>query len=405
MLFLLFTIFYFNKVGRVTQALVFCFMIVNPLLLHLGNMISSDGLFLALSMTWFALLLWIIYKPSNKIIGWHAIVLFVAFIVRYNALIYPFIALAAFGLSKLPLRKKVAGLGLGLLLIGCFVVISMFQYKKLTGYWQFSSFSGWLLANNAMYAYRAVDSADREPIPLKFRAIDKMVREFNELHLDLRAYGDAAPYMWRPNFPLLQYRYSLFHNETSPTDFKTWAIMGPFYKSYGSYIIKKYPLHFLRYYVLPNSLKYLHPPVEFLGYYNTGISTVPESVMKWFGYTNNAVTTRIKDGRASILAPYPYLVSITNLILFLMLLSYLFLKGWQYNPSFNKIILLAGFVWLINAGFTILTCPAAIRFQAFPTMLSIIFSLLLIDWMTRVTQQIKIQDQQQKSDAEFLTVS
>src|SRR5206468_65992 len=106
MFFLLFTIFYFYKAAKVTQAVLFCIMIFNPLLLHLGNLVSSDGLFLALSMTWFALLLWIIYNPSNKIICWHAIMVFAAFTVRYNALLYPFISLLAFWLSTLSLRKK-----------------------------------------------------------------------------------------------------------------------------------------------------------------------------------------------------------------------------------------------------------------------------------------------------------
>lgn len=400
-IFLLFTIFYFYKAGQVIQRILLCIVVLNPLLLHLGNMVSSDGLFLALSMTWFALLLWTIYKPSTKIICWHAIVLFAAFTVRYNALIYPLIAILAFWLSNLSLRKKLLGLGSGLLLLSWFVSISMIQYKKLTGYWQFSSFSGWILANNAMYAYRKVENTEREPIPMKFRAIDSMVREFNEMHPDLRSYGDAAPYMWRPNFPLLQYRYSLFNNETSPTDFTTWAYMGPFYSSYGMYIIKTYPIHFLRYFVLPNSLKYLHPPVEFLGYYNTGTSTVPESVAKWFGYTNNQVKTRIKDGRASILAPYPYLVSIINLIMLLMLLSYIVLKGWQYSPSFNKSILLACFAWVVNALFTIFTSPAALRFQVFPALLCVTFSLLLIDWVALLMQHMKREDQQQKSDGEY----
>ena len=181
-LFLLFTLFYIYKVGRVTQVILLCFMTFNPLSLHLGNLVSSDGLFLALSMAWFALLLWIIYKPSNKIICWHAIVLFIAFTVRYNALIYPFIAGVAFGLSKLSIPKKIFGSGLGLLLISWFVVLSMFQYKKLTGYWQFSPFSGWQLANNALYIYREVNSPDRKAVPMEFRALDNMVCNFHDKH-------------------------------------------------------------------------------------------------------------------------------------------------------------------------------------------------------------------------------
>jgi hypothetical protein len=405
-IYFLFTIFYFYKVGSVTQAVLFCFMIFNPLCLHLGNMVSSDGLFLALSITWFALLLWIIFKPSNKIICWHAIVLFAAFTVRYNALIYPLIALLAFGLSKLPIRKKVFGLGFGLLLIGWFVGLSMFQYKKLTGYWQFSPFSGWQWANNAMFAYREVASVNRKPVPLKFRALDNMVRNFHDKHPNLQLPEAGSPYMWTEWFPLMRYQDSLFKaKDPSATELKKWASMGPFYSSYGLYIIKKYPIYFLRYFVWPNTRKYFAPPLEFLEYYNTGQSTVQESATQWFGYTNNQVKTRMKSRKVWILQYYPFLVSITNIILLLGLLSYILLQGWQYNTAFIKSILLAGFVWIANAGFTIFLASAALRFQSFPALLNETFSLLLIDWIAQLIQRMKLQNQQQKTDSGYTVVS
>jgi hypothetical protein len=400
-LFLLFTIFYFYKTGRITQTILLCFMVFNPLFLHLSNMVSSDGLFLALSMIWFALLLWIIFRPSNKIIYWHAIVLFAAFTVRYNALIYPFIAMLAFWLSKLSLRKKITGLGLGLLLFGWFVVLTLFQYKKLTGYWQYSPFSGWQLANNAMGIYREVDSADREPVPLKFRTLDNMVRKYYDTdHVPIEA--ASTVFMWEPKLPLMRYNNSLFNaKDISEPKFKEWASMGPFYSSYGLYIIKKYPVHYLHYFVWPNSLNYLAPPVEYLGYYNGGYATVPESAVKWFGYTSNQVKTRMKSGKVWILHYYPFVVSISNLIMLLGLLSYLLLKGWQYNTSFNKSILLAGFVWILNAAFTIFVASVALRFQVFPALLCATFSLLLIDWMALLMQRMKGQSQQQKPDKAY----
>jgi hypothetical protein len=394
-LFFLFTLFYFYRAGKVTQSIMLCFMVLNPLFLHLANMVSSDGLFLALSMTWFALLLWIIHQPSYKIICWHAIVLFAAFTVRYNALIYPFIAILAFWLSKLSLVKKGIGLGLGMLLCGWLMALTVFQYKKLTGYWQYSPFSGWQLANNAMGIYREVDSVDREPVPLKFRTLDNIVRRYYDTdHVPIEA--ASTVFMWEPKLPLMRYTNNLFNvKDTSEPKFKEWASMGPFYRSYGLLIIKKYPVHFIRYFVGPNTLNYLFPPVEYLGYYNGGYITVPESTVKWFGYTNNEVTTRMKSGKVWVLQYYPFLISITNLIMLLGLLSYLLLKGWQYNTSFNKSILLAGFVWISNASFTIFAAYVALRFQAFPALLSATFSVLLIDWMARLIQHMKRQTQQQ----------
>jgi hypothetical protein len=394
-LFFLFSLFYFYRVGRATQNILLCFMVVNPLFLHMGNMVSSDGLFLALSTTWFALLLWIMYKPSNKIIFWHALVLFAAFTVRYNALIYPFIALLAFGLSTLPLRKKVLGLGLALLLIGWFVGLSMFQYKKLTGHYQFSPFSGWQLANNGMYAYRKVDSAAREPVPLKFQALDKMNRRMYDRYPYLPVGEAGTYYMWAPSLPLMVYKENLFAKDTTTNEFKKWASMGPLYSSYGLFLIKKYPMHYLRYFAAPNSLNYFFPPVEFLGKYNGYKTTVLESAVKWFGYKNDEVRTRMKSGTVWILQYYPFLVSITNFMLFLMFLAYLLLKGWQNNRTFNKIIFLAGFMWLANAAFTILSAPVALRFQAFPILISVTFSVLLIDWMGRLMQHMKLQNQKQ----------
>jgi hypothetical protein len=394
MLFLLFTIFYFYSAGRITQTMLVCFMVFNPLFLQLANMVSSDGLFLALSMTWFSLLLWLIYNPSNKIICWHALVLFVAFTVRYNALIYPFISAVAFWLSQLPLRKKIIGLAGSLLLIGWFIGLSMFQYKKLTGYWQYSPFSGWQLANNALYAYREVDRLDREPVPFQFRELDNMIRNFYDSTPNLSAGQVGTQYMWLSRFPLMQYLDSTFKAKKSPvTNFEKWASLGPFYSKYGLYLIKKYPAHFIRHFVWPNFLTYIAPPVEFLGNYNAGKTTVPESVIKWFGYKNNQATTRMKSSEVRILQYYPFLISITNLTILVVLLTYTLLKGWQYNASFNKSILIAGFTWISNAGFTIFASSAALRFQAFPALINITFLLLLIECMVGLIRILRVQNQ------------
>lgn len=289
---------------------------------------------------------------------------------------------------------------MGLLLIGWFVCLSIFQYKKLTGYWQYSPFSGWQLANNALYTYREVDSANRKPVSPNFRALDNMVRKFYDTNPNLFVGEANAAYMWMPALPLMRYRDSLFKKDLSATELKIWASMGPFYSSYGFYIIKKYPMHFLRYFVWPNFRKYLAPPLEYLEYYNYGTTTVQEVAGKWFGYTSNQVKLRMNSSKVWVLQYYPYWVSIINLIMISGLLAYILLKGWQFNTTFHKIILVAGFVWLANAVFTILASSVALRFQAFPILLNTIFSLLLIDWMIQLMQTLKLQSQQ-KPNSEY----
>jgi hypothetical protein len=400
-LFLLFTIFYFYKVGTVVQNVLLCFMVFNPLFFHLGNIVSSDGLFLSLSLVWFSLLLWIIHRPSNKIVIWHALVLFAAFTVRYNALFYPLIALLAFGLSELSLRKKIAGVGLVLLLCGWFIGITTYQFKRLTNYWQFSPFSGWQLANNAMYAYRYVSSADRKPVPKKFKALDNMIRQFfdsthNTNRFPTEKEMASTYYMWVPQMPLTIYQERSFNKDTMATRLKKWASMGPFYKQYGLYVIKQYPSYFIRYFIWPNTQKYYAPPVEFLGAYNSGKDTVLKRAQLWFGYKSASVYSRTESNEVWILNFYPVLSGMINIAMLCCLFFYVLLKGWRQNKVFNNMIMIAGMLWLMNAGFTIFASSAALRYQSFPILITFTFAILLIDWMVSLMRNMKQAESRNK---------
>jgi hypothetical protein len=388
-LFLLFSVFFFYKPQIITQFLLLLFFTFNPLSLHLGNLVSSDCLFVALSLYWFTLLLWIINRPSTRIIIWQTIVLFIAFTVRYNALIYPFIGLVAFGLSKLSMRKKILGVGMGMLLCGLFIFFTSYKYKMLSGHWQYSPFSGWQFANNAMYAYRYVAKSDRKPVPSKYLKLDNMIRDFFDSTRDTKRYPTEAIqastfYMWSPGMPLMKYKNTIFKKDTSSSDMKKWASMGPFYKDYGLHIIKTYPLHFINYFIWPNALKYYAPPVEFMKNYNSGRKDVTEQAKNWFGYKTRNVKTRMKNNKVWVLDFYPIFSGITNVVLLLTTICFISLKGWKINNVFTKGIIMGGTVWILNAAFTISASSAALRFQSFPILINTIFMALLVDWMVRL---------------------
>lgn len=394
-LLLLLTIFYFYKPGQIFQYVLLGFMVFNPLFLHLANLVSSDCLFTALSLIWFALLLWIIHQPTNKIILWHAVILFIAFTMRYNALIYPFIAAMAFRLSSLTWRRKLVGIGAGVLLCGLFVCYTSYKYKKLTGYWQYSPFSGWQLTNNAMYTYRYVNKAQRKSVPKRFKAFDNMVRQYFDSTRDTKKFPVEAQkastvYMWSPGFPMMKYRDSLFKKDSTAQELKKWASMGPFYKAYGLYIIRQYPFEFLMHFIWPNANKYYAPPVEFLQEYNSGKDDVHPMAAAWFGYKNQKVRTRMKDNTVLVLDFYPILSGIINAVMLFMLLFYCSLKGWRTNTLANKGIIMGFIVWLINAGFTIGASSAALRFQSFPILLTTTFVALLLDWLWKVAMSTEL---------------
>ncbi|OQP66626.1 hypothetical protein [Niastella populi] len=396
-LFLLFTLFYFYKLSRVIQIVLLCFMVFNPLFWHLGNLISSDCFFASLSLVWFALLLWLINRPSTRVIVWHAVVLFLAFTVRYNALIYPFISAAVFWLSKLPVRQKVMGIGAGAILCFLFVFYTSYKYKQLTGYWQYSPFSGWQFANNAMYAYRYVDSAERKPVAKKYQVLDNMIREYFDSTRDVKKHPTEAVlagtyYMWSFGMPLYKYREKIFKKDTTAGELKKWASMGPYFKSYGLYIIRKYPSYFVRYFLWPNASKYYAPPVEFLAAFNSGRDSVVPLAKDWFGYKSLKISTRTKanNHEIHILDFYPILSGVINVVMIMALLSFYVLNGFSKNNQIRQAIFLGGSIWLINAGFTIFASSAALRFQSFPILLTTTFTLILIDWIWNMASQKQV---------------
>lgn len=403
-LFFLFTLFFFYKPGKVVQAALLCFMVLNPLFLYLANLVSSDAFFLAVSLIWFTLLLWILHKPSTILIILHALVLYIAFIVRYNALIYPFIAIGAFGLSKLPFYKKILGVAVSTLLCGLFVLYTGNKYKALTGTWQYSPFSGWQIVNNAMYAYRYVDSAERKPVPEKFKTLDNMIRTYFDTTRNVLMHPQemimaSTVYMWDQRLTLYKYRNKFFEKDSSASELKKWSSMGPFYKAYGKYIIKQYPWHYAWYFLWPNANKYYAPPVEFLDAYNSSKDSVKPIAQVWFNYKSRKVSTRMKDFRINMLDFYPILAGVMNVVYLCSILCFILLNGFNRNILFRKCLLLVTTMWLVNAGFTILASSAALRFQSFPIILISTFALLLVDWLCKM-DSVKTEIQNNKSEIE-----
>lgn len=386
----MFTIFYFYKPSKYTQIGLFGFMLFNPIFLYLANYISSDAIFVSLSLIWFNILLWSIYQPTVKLIIWHALVLFMAFTIRYNALFYPLIAGITFLFYRDQLRLKITGLLICAALILCFIRFNERKYEELTGERQFTPFSGWQIANNAMYAYKFVNRKDVKKTPDKFRVIDKMVRDYfdstrnNPKHPEENFIASTV-YMWSPFTPLRTYMRQLMDKDSAKNDneFKYWARVAPLYKEYGTYLIKQYPIAFIQYYLLPNAIKYYAPPIEFLENYNTGIDSVDNSARVWFQYKSRRITTIFKDLKVNVLNFFPMLVGTMNVLFFLGLISFIYLKGYQNNKIFSRALFLVVLLWLVNFAFSVFASPIALRFQLFPVLVMISFSILFIDYLIK----------------------
>ncbi|BAV07683.1 Protoporphyrinogen oxidase [Filimonas lacunae] len=410
-LFLLYTLFYFYPISKFNQRLLSGIMIINPVFFYLSNYVSSDTLFISLSITWFTLLLWNLQKPTTQTILLQALFLFLAFTVRYNALYYPIIAFIAILIAREKLLYKLGGLVLSLLLIGMFITYISNKYYQLTGQRQFSPFSGWQLANNAMYGYRYVDNAHLKPVPEKFKKLDQSVRTYFDTTQNTNKYPwellqASTVYMWNKLSPLQAYMYAQTKDSTSDKYFtgplKQWATVGPLYASYGSFLIKQYPAEFLQHYLYINALKFYTPPVEFLASYNTGQDSVNNIAQSWFNYTSRKVTTRTKDMKVEILNYLPVISGSLNLLFLGTLVAFIVLKGHTHHPFIKKATQLMLLFWLTNFGFSVFASPVALRFQLFPFILNITFLCLYLEYLFKSASKKAIQSLPAQNRQSFL---
>jgi hypothetical protein len=385
-LYFLFTLFYYYRPGKLVQITLLGFFVCNPFFLYLSNYILSDALFIPLSIVWFTLLIRILHRPSPRLLIAQALILFMAFTVRYNALFYPFVGAIALLLSRRHLWMKMASLAGSLALIGLFMLFISGKYHDLSGKREFSPFSGWQIANNAMYAYRYVDNQHVKPAPTRFQPLDKMIRTYFDTTRDVKKHPESmivasTVYMWDPSSPLQKYMNQQFKKDTTASTLKKWATVAPLYAAYGNWLIQTYPEQFVEHYLLPNALKYYAPPVEFLATYNMGVDSVHQIAQTWFHYKNRKVRTLAKDFKVSTLDFFPILVGTLNVVFLISFLSFLILKGFRGIPALSGILLLVAGLWLINFAFSVFASPIALRFQIFPTLIFLSIALLLLEYI------------------------
>ncbi len=124
----------------------------------------------------------------------------------------------AFTLSHQPLWKKIVGVSLGLVFIFPFIIHERNASYKMYGAAQFSSMSGWQLANNALYMYGHIQVDSAQLPNSKTRELDRISKKFySQMPSDFSHYLStyvANFFIRQPNAPLKQY----FEKNYAPED-------------------------------------------------------------------------------------------------------------------------------------------------------------------------------------------
>ena len=372
MLYLFFTVRRYYPFPVRAERWFFVLLVVNPLFLYMANCVSSDALFIALGLAWFAAMIRMIEDPGWGRMGWLLLQLVLLFFVRYTALSCPVVLAVAFFM----VRKRGWGFALTGILAsvvvvgGCVLLVRELNWRQ-AGVRTFTAFSSWQIANNALhiYPYIAVDSLDL-PGP-DCREVDRYVRRYfdtAEERLRLHPLQEATTvYMWNEETPLRRYYRDLQKAEHT-TGLRAWSRVGPALSAYGTYLIRQHPFLYLRYYCMPSAHTFFFPLLDDLSRYNEGRSTVDSVAVKWFDYPSDRVAARYPGVQAMMFEPMRWLFLAFNLLFVAATLLFLFARAWRrfllrVYPAFYRSWILMEVYYIIYAAFSIYAAMTVFRYQ------------------------------------------
>jgi hypothetical protein len=367
-LFLMFTIKYLFPVKKKIVYYLFAFMAVfSPLTLYLSNSVLSDSLFTSLTMLWIATGIWMIYcnEYRGKIISFiiHALLLYFLITVRFTGLVYVAVSLlfVFFSFDRKKIWQPASLIIILLLMVYTFYRNQKSKIFDLVRVNTFSGFSGWQKASNAMNCVPYININ-----PAKIR--DRRVKEFTSfaLQFDTLLIMDSRPsakYMWDNRLPLKAYCFYEAQRTNTPYIYQ-WNYLGAnVYGKFGSYVMKKYPFAFARYYFLPNCRLIFYPKDDqVVKVFRT--DWIPEDLQRsWFGFNSGEKLHSKSRLFEKMFFMIPALRSlIWILLLGCMILVFLKRKEILWQPFQLKLFLLLLAFVLIYYAFSAYAGPFELRY-------------------------------------------
>lgn len=394
-LYFFFSIQYYFKTSPWSRKILFAFLFINPLSFYLCNTINSDAIFAALSILWLTELLWILRRPRIYQLLTQAVLLFLCFTIRNNAYYYPLISIFAFILSDWNWKIKLTGIVLPFLFIIPFIIQTQNAAYKLTGTRQFSLFTGWQLANNALYIYDQIEVDSTELPTPEAKEINRLSIHFFKT-VNPKGYRSfiesfVGNFFIKYSTAPLKIYYSQHFTPNGQIELnRDWGKASADFEPFGKYIILHHPIAYARYFMWPNTWHYFFPPLSHLGLYNYGENKIQKIAQTWFDYPKAEVRSISPILQGEILIIYVAFFMLFNLY-FLWQLGRLLLK--IYMDSFPARLpafwMITAFL-LCNFGFTIFSTVNILRYQVVPMILLISFGGLINDLIaSKSTQKMK----------------
>lgn len=387
-LWLLFTLFFIMQPPHWVKVTLLAFLVVNPLTLYLANLISSDILFTILSLVWLTVLLQMIIRVRPWQLWLQGPLLAYIFLVRYQAVYYPVVMLAALYMANTGIAQKLASAFIAFVLLGIIVLGTKSFNAQRYGSDTFSPQSGWMQANNAMYMYphMQVDEALFQDSSLV--AADRFVRRFIQLKKPVWTPADGPQFMLQ-NGPMWPYMSAVIRKNPGKPVFWYYNRMADDWSRYGNTLVKAYPGAYFRYYLIPNLYTYFFPLQEQFEQYASNKTSMSASAAQWFQLKDNQIAALWPEGAWHMTRFLPLLFFVINI----GLLSALLFIGWQKKYMYidvtsRKCLLLAFLVFSGNAFLLLLAGPIMLRYQAYAITVGFFWWFLLLPYCMLNRQNI-----------------
>lgn len=385
-LYFFFTFLALVNPSRTTVIVIFIFLFFNPLFLYVSNLINSDALFATLSLLWISELIWVMKRPHLIHLVISAVLVFLCFTVRNNAYYYPLVSVVAFLSSKSRRPFKLAGIILPLALIVPFIIRTREIAFRMTESRQFSLFSGWQLANNALYGYQYTNT-DSSNFPPSTRALNRAtIQFFRQPPANFRKLLANLPgnyFIISPLSPLKTYFESHYDLSTDYKIAQSWGKASAVYAEYGKALIKQNPFAYARGFLLLNLKNYLYPPLQNFTVYNTDKSFIASIEQDWFDWRAPDLRVASKTAGRTILFPYPILFLFLH-IYTISLIVQCSLQRSVSSPQLSKSLMALSVTFLLlNFAFTLLATMNILRYQVVPMTILLTTALTLSDALQR----------------------
>lgn len=398
-LYLLFSIKYLLITDKWLSRILISISVLNPLLLYVSNLVTSDCLVATLMLVWFTHLLWIIHQPRLSSLLWHSTILILLFMVKHNVWYCALVSALVFFFLPVSKRTILTGIGTMVVLYGALIGGTQMEFKRRSDQVQFSAYWGWQKAANALFAYAHADTLDRQKVRGRFRQLHGLVNEHMAGLSQVPAFirPDRRPgnyYLERENSPLKAYMREVWAGDDSSSAFKKWASVGPLYAQYGNFLVSEYPSLYWQYYILPNIRNYYVPETEALSTYNRMKDTVGKEAVAWFQWKSNKVTTSFKS--KSLKVPYYSTVplAVINIVFTLSFLAVLIAGGFSsINPYAKRMLLLLMLTWVVNLICSVLASYIVLRQQLFTMQLTFTFGVLFVYLLAQMAFRENIREE------------